>query len=75
MKNVNDPRVVLSEGTFDNTGVGPGFADLIVIAAVRSISVGVMSESVCSKRIDPGGVPLVSGFRSCDGGVCPSPEA
>lgn len=34
-RNVVDPRVRLSEGTFDNTGVPDGWADVIVAASVR----------------------------------------
>lgn len=33
-----DDRVVISEGTFDNTGVESGWADLVVIAHVRELS-------------------------------------
>lgn len=36
-KSVTDGRVSISEGTFDNTGVEDGWADLIVIAQVRRI--------------------------------------
>lgn len=33
-RTVNDTRVSISDGTFDNTGVPDGWADLIVIATV-----------------------------------------
>ena len=32
---VTDPRVTLSEGTFDKTGVEDGWADIILIVTVR----------------------------------------
>ena len=38
-KTVVDPRVSLSDGTFDATGVPDHWADLIVMASVRFQSV------------------------------------
>ncbi|KAI5123342.1 hypothetical protein M0805_001767 [Coniferiporia weirii] len=35
-KTVNDPRVSLSEGTFEDTGVPDGWADLILVATVKA---------------------------------------
>jgi hypothetical protein len=34
-KTVKDERVTLLEGSFDNTGIENGWADLVVIAQVR----------------------------------------
>lgn len=34
-KTVQDDRATVSEGSFDNTGVENGWADLVVIAQVR----------------------------------------
>jgi hypothetical protein len=34
-KSIEDVRVTVSEGTFDNTGVENGWADLVVVAQVR----------------------------------------
>jgi hypothetical protein len=34
-KTVQDARVTAAEGSFDNTGVEDGWADLVVIAQVR----------------------------------------
>ena len=36
-ENVQDPRVTVSEGTFENTGIDSGWADIIVIANVSTI--------------------------------------
>lgn len=36
-KTVADPRVSISEGTFDSTGASDAWADLLVIAQVRTI--------------------------------------
>ena len=38
IKSVKDPRVSIREGTFDNTGIEDGWADLIVIAQVSLLS-------------------------------------
>ena len=38
IKSVKDPRVSIREGTFDNTGIEDGWADLIVIAQVRLVA-------------------------------------
>ena len=43
---VNDPRVKLTDGTFDNTGVEDGFAHIVVMAAVSdTVSAYWLSES------------------------------
>ena len=62
-KTVNDPRVQLSEGTFDNTKVPDGWADLIVIATVSrsyttssdNLDLPTYLRTSCGK-----GFPLVS---------------
>lgn len=36
---VKDDRVTISEGTFEKTGIDDQWADLIIIAQVRPISV------------------------------------
>jgi hypothetical protein len=55
-KSVTDPRVILSEGTFDHTGVEDGWADLIVVAQVnaRAVLKALSLTNECNL-----GVPLV----------------
>lgn len=45
-KTVTDARVTVAEGTFDRTGVEDGWADLVVVAQVRNISVPLLKSDV-----------------------------
>lgn len=45
LKYTTDDRVSVSEGTFDETGVESGWADLVVIAQVCVVNELFMSDS------------------------------
>lgn len=49
-KTVKDERVSVAEGTFDTTGVEDGWADLVVVAQVRYISVLTSQYRECLKK-------------------------
>lgn len=63
-KTVEDKRVVVSEGTFDHTGVDAGWADLIVVAQVSRQLLDVALSRFDASTV---GVSLVPGLRRSHG--------
>lgn len=58
---IKDERVTIADGSFDNTHVDNGWADLVVIAQARS-HLSSDSNYILNTNILLAGIPLVPGL-------------
>ena len=65
-RNITDPRATVIDGTFDNINISAGWADLVVVAQVRSESVLCILHvlNACSRRPSTGVQIMVLLLRS-----------